>query len=179
MSKRPYTIRGTERFATSRSQGSGSAAGRAVGGKIASAGGCGVSGNQRPELSFILPAVRDAAKGECEGKKFPPDSPLGHTTPTASAFYLCAGFSPCSRVFDPESFMVARSAIASVLLAALMECPNCGGDIRLIAFITEPGPINCPTSTSKASDGIPCHGADRLQEERFQYRSAFTRKIRP
>jgi hypothetical protein len=39
MSKRPYTIRGTERFATSRSQGSGGAAGRAVGGKIASAGG--------------------------------------------------------------------------------------------------------------------------------------------
>jgi len=31
MSKRPYTIRGTERFATSRSQGLGSAAGRAVG----------------------------------------------------------------------------------------------------------------------------------------------------
>jgi len=23
----------------------------------------------------------------------------------------------------------------------LLECPNCGGDIRLIAFITEPGPI--------------------------------------
>ena len=22
-----------------------------------------------------------------------------------------------------------------------LECPNCGGDIRLIAFITEPGPI--------------------------------------
>lgn len=23
----------------------------------------------------------------------------------------------------------------------LLECPNCGGDIRLIAFITNPGPI--------------------------------------
>ena len=22
-----------------------------------------------------------------------------------------------------------------------LECPHCGGDIRLIAFITEPGPI--------------------------------------
>jgi hypothetical protein len=22
-----------------------------------------------------------------------------------------------------------------------LECPNCGGDIRLIAFITKPGPI--------------------------------------
>ena len=22
-----------------------------------------------------------------------------------------------------------------------LECPTCGGDIRLIAFITEPGPI--------------------------------------
>ena len=22
-----------------------------------------------------------------------------------------------------------------------MQCPGCGGDIRLIAFITEPGPI--------------------------------------
>jgi hypothetical protein len=81
---------------------------------------------------------------------------------------------------------------------------GCGGDIRLIAFITDPGPIrkilthlgeplepppvspargppsdwgelvqvyddraifrrhpsSCPTSTSIASDGIPCHGAD-------------------
>jgi len=68
-SKRPYTIRGTERFATIRSQGSGGAAGRAVGGKIASALGRGVSGNQRPQLSFILPAVRDAAKGECERRE--------------------------------------------------------------------------------------------------------------
>ena len=85
-----------------------------------------------------------------------------------------------------------------------LECPGCGGDIRLIAFITDPGPIRkilthlgeplepppmspargpptdwgelvqvhfrpgnlsgvarlfCPTSTSAASDGIPCHGA--------------------
>jgi len=54
VSKRPYTILGTERFATIRSQGSGGAAGRAVGGKIASEGGCGVSGNQRPELSFSV-----------------------------------------------------------------------------------------------------------------------------
>ena len=23
-----------------------------------------------------------------------------------------------------------------------LECPNCGGDIRLIAFITDPGPIH-------------------------------------
>jgi hypothetical protein len=40
-------------------------------------------------------------------------------------------------------------------------------------------PSSCPTSTSTASDGIPCHGADGPREERFQGRSAPTRKTRP
>jgi hypothetical protein len=37
-----------------------------------------------------------------------------------------------------------RLLIASFLLPACCvggRCPGCGGDIRLIAFITEPGPI--------------------------------------
>ena len=38
---------------------------------------------------------------------------------------------------------------------------------------------NYPQSTSTASDGIPRHGADGPREERFQGRSAPTRKIRP
>ena len=29
-----------------------------------------------------------------------------------------------------------------------LECPNCGGDIRLIAFITQPGPIRKISHTS-------------------------------
>jgi hypothetical protein len=40
-------------------------------------------------------------------------------------------------------------------------------------------PSSCPTSTSTASDGIPCHGADGPREDRFQGRSAPTRKTRP
>jgi hypothetical protein len=36
-----------------------------------------------------------------------------------------------------------------------------------------------PTSTYTASVGFLCHGADRSQQERFQGRSAPTRKIRP
>jgi hypothetical protein len=40
-------------------------------------------------------------------------------------------------------------------------------------------PTSCPTSTSTASDGIPCHGADGPQEERFQGGLEPTRKIRP
>jgi hypothetical protein len=40
-------------------------------------------------------------------------------------------------------------------------------------------PTSSPTSTSTASDGIPCHGADGPQEERFQDRSAPTTQIRP
>jgi hypothetical protein len=103
-----------------------------------------------------------------------------------------------------------------------LECPSCGGDIRLIALIKEPGPIrkilthlgeplepppvspargpltdwgelvqadddraifqasptSCLRSTSTASEGIPCDGADGPREERFQGQSAPTRKIR-
>ena len=40
-------------------------------------------------------------------------------------------------------------------------------------------PTSCPTSISTASDGIPCHGADGPQEERFQGGLEPTRKIRP
>jgi hypothetical protein len=40
-------------------------------------------------------------------------------------------------------------------------------------------PTSCPTSTSTASDGIPCHGADGPREERFQDGLEPTRKIRP
>ena len=38
-------------------------------------------------------------------------------------------------------------------------------------------PSSCPTLTSTASDGIPCHGADGPREARFQGRSAPTRQI--
>jgi hypothetical protein len=37
---------------------------------------------------------------------------------------------------EPRGFSLARVGEEFPL-----ECPNCGGDIRLIAFITEPGPI--------------------------------------
>jgi hypothetical protein len=34
-----------------------------------------------------------------------------------------------------------RDAFARREITSAVECPNCGSDIRLIAFITEPGPI--------------------------------------
>jgi hypothetical protein len=51
----------------------------------------------------------------------------------------------CDTQTKPRSHDTSRIAWAK-LLARLgeefsLECPNCGGDIRLIAFITEPGPI--------------------------------------
>jgi hypothetical protein len=51
----------------------------------------------------------------------------------------------CDAPQKPRSHDTSRIAWAK-LLARLgeefpLECPNCGGDIRLIAFITEPGPI--------------------------------------
>jgi len=51
----------------------------------------------------------------------------------------------CDTQAKPRSHDTSR--IAWVKLMARvgeefpLECPNCGGDIRLIAFITEPGPI--------------------------------------
>jgi hypothetical protein len=45
----------------------------------------------------------------------------------------------------PRSHDTSRIAWAKLLARvgeeSPLECPNCGGDIRLIAFITEPGPI--------------------------------------
>jgi hypothetical protein len=129
----------------------------------------------------------------------------------------------CGSCDKPPSRDTSRIAWAKLMARVGEEFPfaypGCGGDIRLIAFITEPGPIrkvlthlgeplepppvarrptgqsscrstttatsfnrrltSCPTSTSTASDGIPCHGADGPQEERFQDQSAPTRKTRP
>jgi hypothetical protein len=45
----------------------------------------------------------------------------------------------------PRSHDTSRIAWAKLMARVgeefPLECPNCGGDIRLIAFITEPGPI--------------------------------------
>ena len=45
----------------------------------------------------------------------------------------------------PRSHDTSRIALAKLMALVgeefPLECPNCGGDIRLIAFITEPGPI--------------------------------------
>jgi hypothetical protein len=51
----------------------------------------------------------------------------------------------CDAHHKPRSHDTSRIAWAKLLArlgeAFPLECPNCGGDIRLIAFITEPGPI--------------------------------------
>ena len=51
----------------------------------------------------------------------------------------------CDAQAKPRSHGTSRIAWAKLLARVgeefPLECPNCGGDIRLIAFITEPGPI--------------------------------------
>ena len=51
----------------------------------------------------------------------------------------------CDAHQKPRSHDTSRIAWAKLLARVgeefPLECPNCGGDIRLIAFITEPGPI--------------------------------------
>jgi len=51
----------------------------------------------------------------------------------------------CDAPEKPHSHDTSRIAWAKLLARVgeefPLECPNCGGDIRLIAFITEPGPI--------------------------------------
>jgi hypothetical protein len=51
----------------------------------------------------------------------------------------------CDTHQKPRSHDTSRIAWAKLLTRVAeefpLECPNCGGDIRLIAFITEPGPI--------------------------------------
>ena len=51
----------------------------------------------------------------------------------------------CDAPQKPRSHDTSRIAWAKLLARVgeefPLECPNCGGDIRLIAFITEPGPI--------------------------------------
>lgn len=55
-----------------------------------------------------------------------------------------------------------------------LECPNCGGDIRLITFTTEPGPIQKilthlgeplrapPASPARAAETLFCHEYNNL-----------------
>jgi hypothetical protein len=49
------------------------------------------------------------------------------------------------RIKSPRSHDTSRIAWAKLMARVGEEfplgCPNCGGDIRLIAFITQPGPI--------------------------------------
>ena len=51
----------------------------------------------------------------------------------------------CDATQKPRSHATSRIAWAKLLARVgeefPLECPACGGDIRLIAFITEPGPI--------------------------------------
>jgi hypothetical protein len=51
----------------------------------------------------------------------------------------------CDTQAKPQSHDTSRIAWAKLLARVgeefPLECPNCGGDIRLIAFITVPGPI--------------------------------------
>ena len=51
----------------------------------------------------------------------------------------------CDTHAKPRSHDTSRIAWAKLMARVgeefPLECPNCGGDIRLIAFITEPGPI--------------------------------------
>jgi hypothetical protein len=51
----------------------------------------------------------------------------------------------CDTQAKPRSHDTSRIAWAKLLARVgeefPLECPACGGDIRLIAFITEPGPI--------------------------------------
>jgi hypothetical protein len=51
----------------------------------------------------------------------------------------------CAATAKPRSHDTSRIAWAKLMARVgeefPLECPNCGGDIRLIAFITEPGPI--------------------------------------
>ena len=64
----------------------------------------------------------------------------------ASDGHGTAGF--CNATHEhqkPRSHDTSRIAWAKLMARVgeefRLECPNCGGDIRLIAFITEPGPI--------------------------------------
>jgi hypothetical protein len=52
-----------------------------------------------------------------------------------------ASGSRSSTASHDTSRIVWAKLLARVAEEFPLECPNCGGDIRLIAFITEPGPI--------------------------------------
>jgi hypothetical protein len=61
----------------------------------------------------------------------------------------------CDPHEKPRSHDTSRIAWAKLMARVgeefPLECPNCGGDIRLIACITEPGPISCKSTTIATS----------------------------
>ena len=76
----------------------------------------------------------------------------GSTCPTRPRQSVRSGFANAHAICDanhatqkPRSHDTSRIAWAKLMARVgeefPLECPNCGGDIRLIAFITEPGAI--------------------------------------
>jgi len=102
--------------------------------------------------------------------------PLGAAAISGSSRYTQAGA-------DPEGpHASGPTARAAARLAGPWPAHRLGrarpGPLSTGRFFRR-HPSSCPTATSTASDGIPCHGADGPREERFQGRSAPTRKTRP
>jgi len=94
VSKRPYTICRTERFATSRSQGSGGAAGRAGARKSPAQGGVAFRGTSGPDYPLSFPQCAMPPKVSARAKNFRQTALSGHTTPTASAFFYARASAP-------------------------------------------------------------------------------------
>ena len=73
----------------------------------------------------------------------------------------------CDANQKPRSHDTSRIAWAK-LMARLgeefpLECPACGGDIRLISFITEPGPIRKILTHVSPARGPPVDWAELMQ----------------
>jgi hypothetical protein len=79
----------------------------------------------------------------------------GHTD-DGSATGGCCDANPNQK---PRSYDTSRIAWAKLMARVgeefPLECPACGGDIRLIAFITDPGPIRKILTPLGRSDTFP------------------------
>jgi hypothetical protein len=74
-----------------------------------------------------------------------------------------------TRLLDAAAALCAGTALREARVGEEfpLECPNCGGDIRLIAFITEPGPIRkILTHLGEPLEPPPASPAHRLGRAR-------------
>jgi hypothetical protein len=129
---------GRERMASSSSRRLSSSTGSPISYRRRASTGIGITASLR-RITSSGPPSRRMTKGNIGKRR---EAVTGGHAAGGRATGGCCDANPNQK---PRSHDTSRIAWAKLMARVgeefPLECPNCGGDIRLIAFITKPGPI--------------------------------------